>query len=65
MSHSKARSSRKQGCKQLKIETQNTNVPACRFYASCGCRLGAIDRYGYAHDPRVAHEAMLLWYLDL
>ncbi|KKL96280.1 hypothetical protein LCGC14_1846060 [marine sediment metagenome] len=56
---------RKQGCKQLKIETQNNNVPACRFYAARGCHLGAIDRYGYAHDPRFAHEAMLIWYLDL
>ena len=56
---------RKQGCKQLKIETQNNNVPACRFYASRGCRLGSIDRYGYAHDARFAHEAMLIWYLEL
>ena len=56
---------RKQGCKQLKIETQNNNVLACRFYASHGCHLGAIDRYGYANDPRLAHEVMLLWYLDL
>ena len=56
---------RSQGCKQLKVETQNINVPACRFYAACGCQLGAIDRYGYANDPRIAHEAMLHWYLDL
>ena len=56
---------RARGCRQLKIETQNVNVPACRFYASRGCRLGAIDRDGYAGDPRVSHEAMLLWYLDL
>jgi GNAT superfamily N-acetyltransferase len=56
---------REQGCKQIKIETQNVNVPACRFYARQGCHLGAILRYGYAGCPRVAHEAMLLWYLDL
>ena len=56
---------REQGCRQLKIETQNINVRACRFYAARGCRLGAIDRYGYAGDPRVAHEVMLLWHLDL
>jgi GNAT superfamily N-acetyltransferase len=54
-----------QGCTQLKIETQNVNVPACRFYAGQGCTLGAIHRYGYAACPPVAHEAMLLWYLDL
>lgn len=56
---------RQQGCTQLKIETQNVNVPACRFYLAQGCELGAIHRYGYAGCPDVAHEAMLLWYLDL
>lgn len=55
---------RRQGCRQLKIETQNINVPACRFYASRGCRLEAIIRRAY-REPQVAHEAMLLWYLDL
>ncbi len=29
------------------------------------CELGAIHRYGYAGTPHVAHETMLLWYLDL
>jgi GNAT superfamily N-acetyltransferase len=55
---------RGKGCAQLKVETQNINVPACRFYAGQGCRLGAINRYGY-RDSHVAHEVMLLWYLDL
>ena len=32
------------GCRQLKIETQNTNVRACRFYERQGCQLRAIDR---------------------
>ena len=53
------------GCKWFKVETQNVYVPACRFYASQGCTLGAIHRYGYAGCPEVAHEAMLLWYLEL
>ncbi len=56
---------RQKGYRQLKIETQNVNVPACRFYAKQGCQLGAIHRYGYAGCPDVAHEAMLLWYLEL
>ncbi len=56
---------RSQGCRQLKIETQNVNVPACHFYARQGCVLGGINRFGYAGCPSVAHEAMLLWYLDL
>lgn len=53
------------GCAQLKVETQNVNVPACRFYMSRGCHLGAIHRYAYAGCAAVAHEVMLLWYLDL
>jgi len=56
---------RVRGCAQLKIETQNVNVPACRFYAKQGCTLGLIDRYGYAGHPQVGHETMLIWYLDL
>ena len=53
------------GYKYLKIETQNTNVPACRFYASQGCELGNIDRFAYAAYPEIAHEIRLLWYLEL
>lgn len=53
------------GFGQLGLETQSVNVPACRFYARQGCELGAIHRFGYAGVPEVAHEAMLLWYLDL
>jgi len=56
---------RSNGCRQMKVETQNTNVPACRFYAARGCVLGGINRFGYAACPVAAHEAMLLWYLDL
>jgi ribosomal protein S18 acetylase RimI-like enzyme len=47
------------GCKQLKIETQNINVPACRFYARQGCVLGAINRFAYQDLP---DEVQLLWY---
>jgi ribosomal protein S18 acetylase RimI-like enzyme len=59
-----------QGCRQMVAETQSNNVPACRFYARQGCRLGAIHRYGYARygygsGNLVAREVMLLWYLDL
>jgi len=57
--------SRRQGCRYLKIETQNVNVAACRFYAKQGCHLGCIDRYGYAGHPEVGHEVMLIWYLEL
>lgn len=57
--------SRRRGCTQMKIETQNINVPACRFYQRMGARLGEIHRFGYAAAPAVAHEVMLNWYLDL
>jgi GNAT superfamily N-acetyltransferase len=50
------------GCSMLKIETQNINVPACRFYAGRGCVLGAIHRFAYAELPE---EVMLLWYKHL
>jgi len=56
---------RQRGCTQLKIETQNINVPACRFYASQGCELGVIHRHAYARQPHLAHETMLIWYLRL
>ena len=59
---------KEQGCTQLKIETQTNNVRACRFYASRGCRLVAIDRHayaGYTRDRRVAAEVMVIWCLEL
>jgi len=57
--------SKRHGCTQMKIETQNVNVPACRFYQRMGACLGEIHRHGYAAIPAVAHEVMLKWYLDL
>lgn len=53
---------RMRGCSQLKVETQNINVPACRFYVRCGCVLGGINRYAY---PSLPSEVQLLWYKDL
>jgi GNAT superfamily N-acetyltransferase len=50
---------RARGCTELKIETQNVNVPASRFYAAQGCRLAAIDRSAY---PGLPDEIQLLWY---
>jgi GNAT superfamily N-acetyltransferase len=50
------------GCRQLEVETQNVNVPACRFYARQGCVLGAIHRYAY---PDLPDEVQLLWHKDL
>jgi GNAT superfamily N-acetyltransferase len=50
------------GCRWLKVETQNVNVPACRFYAGQGCELGAIHRFAY---PELPDEVQLLWYKRL
>jgi GNAT superfamily N-acetyltransferase len=49
-------------CRWLKIETQNVNVPASRFYHKMGCTLGAIDRYAYPGQPA---EVRLLWWKAL
>ena len=50
------------GCRELKVETQNTNVGACRFYAAMGCELRAVR--DHAH-PQCPGEAQLLWYKAL
>ena len=57
--------SKEQGYGQLGLETDTSNVPACKFYTHLGCELGAILKYGYSGIPEVATYAMLLWYLNL
>ena len=51
-----------QGAHRLKVETQNVNVGACRFYARHGCTLGAVRRLTY---PELPDEVQLIWYKDL
>ena len=46
----------------IKIETQNTNVRACRFYERQGCQLRAVHHAVY---PELPEEIQLLWYKDL
>lgn len=53
---------RARGCGWLKIETQNVNTAACRFYRTMGCTLGAIDRFAY---PGLPGEVQLLWWKAL
>ena len=53
---------RAQGCRQLKVETQNINCAACGFYARHGCELRAIHHAAY---PDLPEEIQLLWYRDL
>ena len=50
------------GCNEMKVETQNINVPACRFYARHGFRLGMVSRSAYRELPG---EIQLLWYKGL
>lgn len=54
---------RERGCTQLKVETQNINIPACRFYVSQGCHLGGVNQYAYL--PEFPDEVQLLWYKQL
>jgi GNAT superfamily N-acetyltransferase len=63
--HHAADWARVQGCGQLGIETDSSNIPACKFYARMGCELGGILKYGYSGVPKISEYAMLLWYLDL
>jgi ribosomal protein S18 acetylase RimI-like enzyme len=49
-------------CRQLKVETQNINVAACRLYSRHGCVLRAARPGAY---PQFPDEVQLLWYKDL
>ncbi len=53
---------RARGCRQLRVETQNVNVPACRFYARQGCVLASVDRSAY---PGLPDEMQLVWHKAL
>jgi GNAT superfamily N-acetyltransferase len=50
------------GCHQLRVETQNINVRACRLYARRGCTLRTVHDAAY---PELPDEIQLLWYKDL
>jgi GNAT superfamily N-acetyltransferase len=52
---------RARGCTELKVETQDINVPACRFYARSGFELRTIHRAAY---PGL-DEVQMLWYRGL
>lgn len=57
-----SRWARSRGCRTLKVETQDTNVAACRFYERMGCLLRGVNRGVY---PEFPDEVQLLWYVDL
>ncbi len=49
---------RERHCCELRVETQNINVAACRFYQRMGCRLHSIRRGAYETLP---DEVELIW----
>lgn len=49
---------RGQGCRYLRVETQNINVAACKFYAAQGCGLTAVNHDAY---PGLPEEMQLIW----
>jgi ribosomal protein S18 acetylase RimI-like enzyme len=55
--------SKKKKLRQMKIECQNNNVPACRFYHKHGAYVGAINEYAYYKEKE--DEVQLIWYMDL
>jgi len=50
-----------QSCIELRVETQDTNVAACRFYGAMGCHLHSADPHGYDD----CDEAKLIWSIAL
>jgi ribosomal protein S18 acetylase RimI-like enzyme len=50
---------RSRQCRELKVETQNINVPACKFYWRMGCKLEKVTHRAY---PNLPDENQLLWY---
>src|SRR5882724_3789784 len=44
----------------IMLETQNTNVAACRFYAEMGCQLVGLNEALYSNDWQKT-EAALFW----
>ena len=53
---------RQSDVRAILIETQNTNVAACRFYARMGCQLSGLHEAYYAGAPgQVSDEIALFW----
>ena len=54
---------RERGLPGVMLETQNSNVAACRLYESCGFFLGGFDGYLYRGVMPGTREIALVWYL--
>jgi ribosomal protein S18 acetylase RimI-like enzyme len=53
---------RERNYREVKVETQNINLAACRFYLCNGFKLRAVRPFAYEGLPG---EIQLLWYKDL
>jgi len=51
---------RQAGVRAIMIETQNTNLAACKFYARMGCQLVGLNEAFYTNDG-TATEIALFW----
>lgn len=47
----------------MMLETQDTNLAACRFYHQCGFVLGGVDTMLYDNCPN-NNEKALFWYIQ-
>jgi ribosomal protein S18 acetylase RimI-like enzyme len=53
---------RQSDVRAILVETQNTNVAACRFYARMGCQLSGLHESFYDADPdETPDEVALFW----
>lgn len=52
-----------EGLAGLRLETQNNNVAACKFYKQYGFILGGYDQYLYSGIQTEGTETALFWYL--
>jgi ribosomal protein S18 acetylase RimI-like enzyme len=51
------------GSPGIMLETQSNNVPACKFYESCGFELHGFDTHLYKAINPYTDEIALYWYL--
>jgi streptothricin acetyltransferase len=56
---------KEKGLPGLMLETQNNNVPACRFYERFGFKLGGLDTELYKGLMPETDEVAMYWYLRL
>ncbi len=47
------------------LETQTSNLPACRFYARCGFQLAGLDTMFYTNEDVANGSVALFWSLNL